>query len=110
MSKFDWWDSHEDREIGTANLDSFVRVYSHTDPVKLLRFRSVLRGGSTALFMFAYCIYFYLKSNMSGVLQTFFFFGYSACMCYAFFLMLGALSFRASLIFVRHIYHGDKSE
>ncbi|CAA2942890.1 transmembrane 9 superfamily member 5 [Olea europaea subsp. europaea] len=72
--------------------------------------RSVLRGGSTALFMFAYCIYFYLKSNMSGVLQTFFFFGYSACMCYAFFLMLGALSFRASLIFVRHIYHGDKSE
>ncbi|KAL2511092.1 Transmembrane 9 superfamily member 5 [Abeliophyllum distichum] len=72
--------------------------------------RSVLCGGSTAIFMFAYCIYFYFKSNMSGVLQTFIFFGYSACMCYAFFLMLGALSFRASLMFVRHIYRGVKSE
>ncbi|PIN25419.1 Endosomal membrane protein, EMP70 [Handroanthus impetiginosus] len=72
--------------------------------------RSILHGGSTAIFMFFYCIYFYLKSNMSGILQTSFFFGYSACMCYAFFLMLGTISFRASLMFVRRIYHAVKSE
>ncbi|KAI3450710.1 hypothetical protein Pfo_007375 [Paulownia fortunei] len=72
--------------------------------------RSVLRGGSTAIFMFSYCIYFYFKSNMSGILQTFFFFGYSACMCYAFFLMLGAVGFQASLLFVRRIYYAVKSE
>ncbi|KAL9171440.1 hypothetical protein ABFS82_04G208500 [Erythranthe guttata] len=72
--------------------------------------RSVLRGGSTAIFMFLYCVYFYYKSNMSGILQACFFFGYSFCMCYAFFLVLGALSFRASLIFVRRIYHAVKSE
>ncbi|KAK4482699.1 hypothetical protein RD792_009866, partial [Penstemon davidsonii] len=72
--------------------------------------RSVLRGGSTAIFMFAYCIYFYFKSNMSGILQTSFFFGYSACMCYAFFLMLGTISFQASLLFVRRIYHAVKNE
>ncbi|XP_011088888.1 transmembrane 9 superfamily member 5 isoform X2 [Sesamum indicum] len=72
--------------------------------------RSVLRGGSTAIFMFSYCTYFYLKSNMSGILQTAFFFGYSACMCYAFFLMLGTVSFQASLLFVGRIYHAVKSE
>ncbi|KAL0369530.1 UNVERIFIED_CONTAM: Transmembrane 9 superfamily member 5 [Sesamum angustifolium] len=71
---------------------------------------SVLRGGSTAIFMFSYCTYFYLKSNMSGILQAAFFFGYSACMCYAFFLMLGTVSFQASLLFVRRIYHAVKSE
>ncbi|KAL0460056.1 UNVERIFIED_CONTAM: Transmembrane 9 superfamily member 5 [Sesamum latifolium] len=72
--------------------------------------RSVLRGGSTAIFMLSYCTYFYLKSNMRGILQTAFFFGYSACMCYAFFLMLGTVSFQASLLFVGRIYHAVKSE
>lgn len=72
--------------------------------------RSVLGGGSTALFMFAYCIYFYFKSNMSGILQTSFFFGYSTLMCYAFFLMLGTVSFRVSSMFVRRIYRAVKRE
>ncbi|CAA0810689.1 Transmembrane 9 superfamily member 5 [Striga hermonthica] len=72
--------------------------------------RSMLRGGSTAIFMFCHCIYFYAKSNMSGILQTSFFFGYSFCLCYAFFLMLGAVSFQASFLFVRRIYHTVKSE
>ncbi|CAL9000017.1 unnamed protein product [Prunus brigantina] len=72
--------------------------------------RSVLSGGSTAIFMFAYSIYFYARSNMTGFMQLSFFIGYNACMCYAFFLMLGAISFRVSLIFVRHIYGAVKSE
>ncbi|PQQ12985.1 transmembrane 9 superfamily member 5 isoform X3 [Prunus yedoensis var. nudiflora] len=72
--------------------------------------RSVLSGGSTAIFMFAYSIYFYARSNMTGFMQLSFFIGYNACICYAFFLMLGAISFRVSLIFVRHIYGAVKSE
>lgn len=72
--------------------------------------RSVWCGGSTALFMFAYCIYFYARSKMSGLLQLSFFLGYNACLYYAIFLMLGMISFRASLMFVRHIYHAVKSE
>ena len=36
--------------------------------------------------------------------QTSFFFGYMAIVCYGFFLLLGAVGFRASLTFVRHIY------
>lgn len=76
----------------------------------MLSCRSVLCGGSTAIFMFGYGIYFYLKSNMDGLMQLFFFFGYNACMSYAFFLVLGTISFRASMMFVRYIYRAVKSE
>ncbi|KAI8524337.1 hypothetical protein RHMOL_Rhmol13G0142700 [Rhododendron molle] len=72
--------------------------------------RSILRGGSIAIFTFGYAIYFYAKSNMRGFLQLSFFFGYNACICYALFLMLGTISFRASLLFVQHIYGSVKNE
>jgi hypothetical protein len=41
---------------------------------------------------------------MHGVLQTSFFFGYNAIACFAFFLLLGSIGWRASLLFVRSIY------
>ncbi|XVF19714.1 hypothetical protein REPUB_Repub11eG0134700 [Reevesia pubescens] len=72
--------------------------------------RSVLCGGSTAIFMFAYSIYFYAWSSMSGLLQLSFVIGYNACICYAFFLMLGTIAFRSSLMFIRYIFRGVKSE
>ncbi|XP_060965736.1 transmembrane 9 superfamily member 5 [Cannabis sativa] len=72
--------------------------------------RSVLCGGSTAIFMFGYGIFFYLRSNMDGLMQLCSFIGYNACICYAFFLLLGSVSFRASLIFVRFVYRAVKSE
>lgn len=70
----------------------------------------MLCGGSTAIFMFVYCIYFYVRSSMSGFLQLSFFIGYNACICYAFFLIFGAISFRVSLLFLRCIYHDVKRE
>uniref|UniRef100_A0A0D6QVG0 Transmembrane 9 superfamily member n=1 Tax=Araucaria cunninghamii TaxID=56994 RepID=A0A0D6QVG0_ARACU len=73
--------------------------------------RSVLCGGSTGVFIFGYCFYYYFaRSDMSGFMQTSFFFGYMACICYGFFLMLGTVGFRASLLFVRHIYRSIKCE
>ncbi|KAL5537708.1 hypothetical protein UlMin_046224 [Ulmus minor] len=72
--------------------------------------RSVLCGGSTAVFMFGYGIYFYLRSNMNGSMQFLFFVGYNACVSFAFFLLLGTISFHASLMFVRYIYRAVKSE
>nr|GMC96834.1 transmembrane 9 superfamily member 3 [Ipomoea batatas] len=72
---------------------------------------SFLCGGSTGLFIYAYCLYYYYaRSDMSGFMQTSFFFGYMACICYGFFLMLGTVGFRASLFFVRHIYRSIKCE
>ncbi|KAJ6861707.1 hypothetical protein NC651_037701 [Populus alba x Populus x berolinensis] len=73
--------------------------------------RSFLCGGSTGLFIYGYCLYYYYaRSDMSGFMQTSFFFGYMACVCYGFFLMLGSIGFRASLFFVRHIYRSIKCE
>lgn len=73
--------------------------------------RSVVCGGSTGVFIFGYCFYYYFaRSDMTGFMQTSFFFGYMACICYGFFLMLGTVGFRASLLFVRHIYRSIKCE
>ncbi|CAL9762807.1 unnamed protein product [Musa acuminata subsp. burmannicoides] len=73
--------------------------------------RSFLCGGSTGLFVYGYCLYYYfVRSDMSGFMQTSFFFGYMACICYGFFLMLGMVGFRAALFFVRHIYRSIKCE
>ncbi|KAJ6684128.1 hypothetical protein OIU85_007784 [Salix viminalis] len=73
--------------------------------------RSFLCGGSTGLFIYGYCLYYYYAiSDMSGFMQTSFFFGYMACVCYGFFLMLGSIGFRASLFFVRHIYGSIKCD
>ncbi|KAJ6960753.1 endomembrane protein 70 [Populus alba x Populus x berolinensis] len=45
--------------------------------------RSFLCGGSTGLFIYGYCLYYYYaRSDMSGFMQTSFFFGYMACVCY----------------------------
>lgn len=73
--------------------------------------RSVLCGGSTGFFVLGYCFYYYCaRSDMTGFMQTSFFFGYMTCICYGFFLMLGTVGFRASLLFVRHIYRSIKCE
>ena len=78
-----------------------------TDPPPPQRWwwRSFLCGGSTGIFIYGYCFYYYfVRSDMSGLMQTSFYFGYNAVVCYAFFLMLGSVGFNASLLFVRHIY------
>ncbi|KAJ7514515.1 hypothetical protein O6H91_23G047900 [Diphasiastrum complanatum] len=73
--------------------------------------RSVLCGGSTGFFIYGYCLYYYYaRSDMRGLMQRSFFFGYMGCVCYGFFLMLGAVGYRSSLLFVRHIYRAIKCE
>ena len=73
--------------------------------------RSVLCGGSTAAFIYSYCFYyFHARSEMDGLLQTSFFFGYMFCVCWVFFLMLGAIGWRSSLWFIRKIYRAIKAE
>lgn len=73
--------------------------------------RSFLCGGSTGMFVYGYCFYYYFaRSDMSGFMQTAFFFGYMLMVCFGFFLMLGTIGWRASLMFVRHIYKAIKCE
>ena len=47
---------------------------------------------------------------MSGLLQGTQFFGYTILACYVFFLMLGTVSFFASLTFIRYIYQSLKMD
>lgn len=73
--------------------------------------RSFLCGGSTGLYLFAYSFFYYFqRSDMKGLMQTSFFFGYMTCFSYALFLLLGTVGFRASLLFVRYIYSNIKCD
>jgi transmembrane 9 superfamily member 1 len=73
--------------------------------------RSFLSGGSTGIFVFLYAAFYYSeRSEMSGGLQFAFFFGYMSMVSYAFFLMLGAVGYWMSNLFVRHIYETIKTD
>lgn len=48
--------------------------------------------------------------SLAARTQASFYFGYMFVVCYAFFLMLGVVGYRASLTFVRHIYRAIKCE
>eukprot|EP00850_Spirogloea_muscicola_P011587 SM000072S21221 [mRNA] locus=s72:426229:429594:+ [translate_table: standard] len=73
--------------------------------------RSVLCGGSTGIYIYGYCFYYYYAlSDMQGLLQISFFFGYMACLCYGLCLMLASVGYCASFLFVRYIYqYGTKT-
>eukprot|EP01060_Flectonema_neradi_P015823 TRINITY_DN2246_c1_g2_i1.p1 TRINITY_DN2246_c1_g2~~TRINITY_DN2246_c1_g2_i1.p1 ORF type:complete len:572 (+),score=88.54 TRINITY_DN2246_c1_g2_i1:41-1756(+) len=71
--------------------------------------RSILSGGATGFFMYAYSFYYWVdESHMYGLLQLSFYFGYMLVICYAVFLMLGTVGFFASLSFVKQIYGSIK--
>uniref|UniRef100_A0A673VYK4 Transmembrane 9 superfamily member n=1 Tax=Salmo trutta TaxID=8032 RepID=A0A673VYK4_SALTR len=73
--------------------------------------RSVLSTGSTGLFIFVYSVFYYRnRSSMSGLVQSAEFFGYSLLTALVFSLMLGTVSFWASLVFIRYIYRSLKMD
>jgi len=66
---------------------------------------SYVNGGTTGFFIYLYSFYYYFhRSEMEGLLQNSYYFGYMAVISYAFFLMLGSSGFLFSLAFVRYIY------
>ncbi|KAJ4925590.1 hypothetical protein JOQ06_018316 [Pogonophryne albipinna] len=73
--------------------------------------RSILSTGSTGLFIFVYSVFYYRnRSAMSGLVQSTEFFGYSLLTALVFSLMLGSVSFWASLAFIRYIYRSLKMD
>lgn len=66
-------------------------------------------SGSTAGYVFLYSIfYFYYKTQMKGLLQVCFYFGYTALFCVALFLMCGAIGVWGTSLFVNKIYQSIK--
>jgi hypothetical protein len=73
--------------------------------------RSFANGGATGLLIFGYSFfYFFHRSNMDGILQGSFYFGYMGIVSYAFFMMLGFVGFMSSFSFVSYIYGAVKSD
>ena len=72
--------------------------------------RSFFSGGSIALFVYGYCVYYYANSIMDGFFQTTFFFLYSLLFVYALALMIGATSFLATYRFVWFIFSHVKTD
>jgi transmembrane 9 superfamily protein 1 len=72
---------------------------------------SFFNGGATGFFIATYSIFYYFyRSNMDGVLQTSFYFGYMGIMSYAFVLMLGFIGFLSSFEFMTYVYSNVKSD
>ena len=72
---------------------------------------SVLNGGATGLFIFAYSFYYLeYRSNMTGMLQLSFYFGYTGIVAYGFFLMLGSVGYFSAFTFIDKIYSAVKAE
>ncbi|KAL4510178.1 hypothetical protein ABPG72_010371 [Tetrahymena utriculariae] len=73
--------------------------------------KSFSYGGSTSIFIGLYVIFYYWKvSTMHGTLQFLMYFGYMILFCIVLFMMLGSVSFLASLKFVRYIYNNGKMD
>mmetsp|Transcript_8294 Transcript_8294/g.25783 ORF Transcript_8294/g.25783 Transcript_8294/m.25783 type:complete len:576 (-) Transcript_8294:74-1801(-) len=72
---------------------------------------SFLSSASTALYVFAYSVfYFLIKTRMSGFFQTVFYFSYMSIFCLALGLMCGTLGYAGCRLFVRRIYQNIKSD
>jgi len=66
---------------------------------------AVFSGGSTSLYVFFYAtFYFFTKTQMTGLFQTSFYFGYMFLFSLAIFFVTGTIGYVSSSIFVRRIY------
>jgi len=72
---------------------------------------SFFSGGSTALYVYLYSIYyFFTKTRMTGLLQTAFYFGYMGVFCISLFTLCGTIGYIGTNLFVRKIYSYIKSD
>ncbi|KAJ5454763.1 Transmembrane 9 superfamily member 7 [Penicillium daleae] len=71
--------------------------------------QSFLTGGSSAFWIFAYCIWYYMfKLHITGFVSTLLFFSYSFLACAVYGLLTGTVGFIAAYTFVRRVYSAIK--
>ncbi|KAH7963694.1 hypothetical protein HPB52_022422 [Rhipicephalus sanguineus] len=66
--------------------------------------RSFLTSGSSALYLFLYCIHYFMRLSITGAVSTFLYFGYTFIIVFLFFLLTGTVGFISCFIFVHKIY------
>lgn len=70
--------------------------------------QSFLTGGSSAFWVFAYCIWYYaFKLHITGFVSGLLFFSYSFLACAVYGLLTGTVGFLAAYAFVRRVYRYD---
>merc|ERR1719242_2600904 len=75
------------------------------------KWSSVFSGGSSALYVFLYSVfYFYTKTSMNGLFQTSFYFGYMFLFSAALFFLGAASAYSGVRVFVSVIYENIKSD
>ncbi|KAJ5941867.1 hypothetical protein N7516_002035 [Penicillium verrucosum] len=71
--------------------------------------QSFLTGGSSAFWIFAYCVWYYLfKLHITGFVSSLLFFSYSFLACAVYGLLTGTVGFLAAYAFVRRVYGAIK--
>nr|POF19609.1 isoform 2 of transmembrane 9 superfamily member 5 [Quercus suber] len=88
--------------IQTMTVDVACERYHLSRQDRQWWWRSVFRGGSVAIFMFAYGPYFYARANARISMNLLEFLGYNACIFYAVFLILGTIGFYHSSTISNH--------
>jgi len=69
------------------------------------KWMAIFSGGSTAFYVFLYATFYYFsKTQMNGLFQTSFYFGYMFLFSLGIFFVTGAIGYLSSSIFVRRIY------
>ncbi|KAL0212150.1 hypothetical protein RCL1_005776 [Eukaryota sp. TZLM3-RCL] len=71
---------------------------------------SFLYGGSPALFVWLYSLFYFFRSEMTGLFQFLYFLGYTSLGCFALFLMLGSIGWFAVYVFVNKVYASIKTD
>ncbi|KAL1999188.1 hypothetical protein VTN02DRAFT_4906 [Thermoascus thermophilus] len=71
--------------------------------------QSFFVGGSSAVWIFGYCIWFYIfKLHVSGFVSSLLFFSYSFLACTVYGLLTGTVGFLTAYAFIRRIYSAIK--
>ncbi|XP_074279568.1 transmembrane 9 superfamily member 1-like [Silene latifolia] len=72
---------------------------------------SFFSAASTAIYVYLYAIYYYrVKTKMTGLFQTSFYFGYTMMFCLGLGILCGAVGHLGSNLFVRRIYRNIKCD
>lgn len=73
--------------------------------------QSFLTGGSSAFWIFAYCIWYYMfKLHITGFVSSLLFFSYSFLACAVYGLLTGTVGFLTAYAFIRRIYSAVKKD
>ncbi|KAH3758343.1 Endosomal membrane protein, EMP70 [Pelomyxa schiedti] len=88
-----------------VTIVSMYMLLNNEDP--RWQWNSFMSAGSTALYVLMYSAYYFItKTDMSGFLQTIYYFGTVILLCSVIGLICGAVGFCGSKVFVKRIYAG----